>query len=181
MNHPLSLKRILSSPKCALIFLCCLSFSSMARDIPVELGDEWVFSNGEEYPGGKGSLEAGNADNTLAIAYDFKGGGQYVAAGTFIDASGELDGAEVTATGPGGNLGVVLTDNTDQHFIFRLGQLEDSEKTFDLPLDKPSSSYGGADDKTLHFPIKGIRLIIEKNPSQLEGTVTVSKIVLHTK
>jgi len=181
MNQPLSTNRILSFTKCAAICLFCLTVSSIASEIPVELSDAWEFSSGEEYPGGTGSLESGPTENTLAIAYDFSAGGQYVAAGTSIDASEELVGIEVTATGPGGNLGVVLTDNTDQHFIFRLGQLEDSEKTFDLPLDKPSDSYGGADDKTLHFPIKGIRLIIEKNPSQLEGTVTVSKIVLHTK
>jgi len=161
--------------------LCGLTVSLMARDTPVELNNDWTFSKGEEYPGGVGSLEVGKADKTLAIAYDFNGGGQYVAAGTSIDASGELDGVEVTTAGPGGNLGVVLIDDTDQTFIYRLGQLEDGDKTFDLPLDKQSSSYGGADDKTLHFPIKGIRLIVEKNPSQVEGTVTVSKSVLRTK
>jgi len=181
MNQPLSTNRILSFTKCAAICLFCLTVSSIASEIPVELSDAWEFSSGEEYPGGTGSLESGPTENTLAIAYDFSAGGQYVAAGTSIDASEELVGIEVTAVGPGANLGIVMIDDTDQSFIYRLGPLVGAEKTFSLPLDTPSSSYGGADDKTLHFPIKGIRLIVEKDPSQLEGSVTISKIVLRTQ
>jgi len=152
----------------------------LAADVPVELNIDWNFAKGEEYPGAEGSVEPGADGKTMVINYNFSGGGQYVATGKTVDPAGELSGVEVTASGPGGNLGVTLIDDTDQTFIYRLGQLDDTEKTFDPALEKPSTSYGGANDKTLHFPIKAIRLVVEKNPAFPEGKITVSNIVFRT-
>jgi len=160
--------------------LCNLTSLVVAAEIPVELNVDWNFVQGAEYPGAEGSVEPGTAENTMVLSYDFSGGGQYVAAAKSVEPEGELTGLELTASGPGGNLGVALVDNTDQTFIYRLGMLEDAEKTFDPALGKPSASYGGANDKTLHFPIKAIRLIVEKSPALPEGKITVSKIILRT-
>jgi len=176
MKHP-SLTKALFILACS---FCSLAGNLTAGEVQVELYEGWNFSKGEEYPGAVGSLEPGSAEKTMVLSYDFNGGGQYVAAAKNLDPAGELSGVEVTASGPGGNLGVALIDNTDQTFIYRLGTVDDVAKTFDLTLDKPSTSYGGPDDKTLHFPLKAIRLLVEKSPAQPEGKITVTALVFRT-
>lgn len=158
--------------------LACSANCLIAAEVKVELNDEWTFTKGEEYPGADGSLEPGAAEKTLVLSYNFTGGGQYVAAAKALEPSGDLTGVEVTAAGSGGNLGVTLIDDTDQTFIYRLGSVDTAGKTYVLPLSKPSNSYGGANDKTLHFPIKAIRLIVEKSAKLPQGKITFSQVVL---
>ena len=82
----------------------------------------------------------------------------------------------LTAKGPGGGLTVALTDASGQSLLYRQGAVGGSDQVFTINLSSPSTSWGGANDKTVHQPVKYIRIIVEKNPATPKGTIEISKI-----
>ena len=167
----------------SLVGLSALVFLGLGRlcaaDVDVSLTEGWMFTNGAEYPGAEGKLEMG--DKSLLLGSNFTNGGQYVAAYRSLNVPNEVKGVTLNASGSGGRFGVALTDATDQTFIYRIGLVGENVQTFPLSLDKPNDVYGGAKDRTLHFPLKAIRLMVEKDAANPVGKMTISKIVLQTQ
>lgn len=152
----------------------------LQAEVNVGLTSGWQFTNGSEYPpGANGKFDADATAKSLALTYDFSKGGQYVAVSHALDPVDSVSGVKITVSGPGGGLTVALTDATGQTLLYRLGAIDATTRTLELKLAQPSDSYGGANDRALHLPLKGIRLTMEKNHS-LSGTLNFTGVVLET-
>ncbi len=151
-----------------------------ADDVKVDLSSNWKMNKGEEYPGAQGSFTCDPDTKNLRLNYDFTKGGQYVNVYSILPTvTGDLTGMKIEAKGLGGNFTVALVDATGQVLIYRFGTVGDSTQDFDVPLTGPSDGYGGANDKKPHYPLKEIRLTVEKG-DQLKGELTFRSITLKT-
>ncbi len=152
---------------------------ALQSDVNIGLTNGWEFTNGGEYPGATGTCEVLPADKSLALTYNFSKGGQYVAVSRALDSIDKISRVKIDASGPGGGLTVALDDATGQTFLYRLGEIGAGASTHEIQLAQPNDSYGGAKDRILHLPLKGIRLAMEKIGS-LSGTIHFTGVTLET-
>jgi MYXO-CTERM domain-containing protein len=128
----------------------------------------WVFSNGPEFPGATGSLTSGTGHTGKGahLAFDFSGGGHYVAAtlslttpltaaavGYWVRAPAVIN-AKLRVVDSGGQ--------TLQYDVTRpLEAATDASAWYHevVELDAPSSHYGGANDGVVHEPIAAISIL----------------------
>ena len=188
MRHPLHSRfsLSLSQLKMALLALsfvtaCALAPLGRADDVTLKFDSHWNFNPHTEYAGANGTLEIAPDNTSMKISYDFTKGGSFVSAGRALDkadASGFV-GIEIKAKGTG-SLGVSMADETGQVFVYQLGVPGDAERTFEITLSVPSHTYGGANDKVVHFPVQGLNIMVSKTTSALSGSVEITGIVLKT-
>jgi hypothetical protein len=152
-----------------------LSSLAIAKDAPLATSGDWKLNLGMEYAGATGTVTPGSKTDPLKLAYDFSKGGQYVSADMTLDTPIAMSTLLLTAKGPGGGLTVALTDASGQSLLYRQGAVGASDQVFTINLSNPSTSWGGANDKTVHQPVKSIRIIVEKSASPT-GTIEISKI-----
>jgi len=142
----------------------------------------WEFAEGPGSPGTQGNIEFLDESKRFVLNYDFEKGGEYVSASRTledIEASESLTGVEMLVWGPGGPVYLALVDSTDQVFTYLLGDVkDDNQHALRNNLEDPESVSGGAGDKKMHFPLKGIRLIIKKAEPMTKGKVTFERIAL---
>ena len=151
----------------------------LQTEINVGLTSGWQFTNGPEYsPGAAGNFGVDASAKSLTLTYNFSKGGQYVAVSRALGAIDRVSGVKINVSGPGGGLTVAVNDATGQTLLYRLGAIDATARTVELKLAQPSDSYGGANDRILHLPLKGIRLLTEKTPGFLSGTLNFAGITL---
>jgi hypothetical protein len=126
----------------------------------------WVFSNGPEFPGATGSLTAGSgaSGSGAALAYDFTGGGNYVAMTLTLPTplTVTVIGYSARASGVHTVLRVVDTSGqTLQYSVNRPLEAGGPSAWYQeiVDLTAPSSFYGGANDGALHQPITALSLL----------------------
>lgn len=158
------------------VLFACFAPPVMAEEVAINLDESWTFTNGAEYPGAEGSSSYDAAAKALVISYSFEKGGAYVASWHKLEDINDVIGLQVEAQGPGGFLGVSIVDSTGQNFIYRLKMLTDQKEVLSVLLSKPSTSYGGANDKVVSFPLKSIRIMVEKNPTVISGKIMITKL-----
>jgi MYXO-CTERM domain-containing protein len=157
----------------------CFAVSAAAKetviddfDAPGALGS-WTFSNGAEFPGATGSLTLGTGymGKGAVLAYDFTGGGSYVAMTRQLSPPLMATAIGYSVKAPAGIHAILrVTDSTNQVFqyaVTRPLQAFDASAWFDqlVDLTAPSSFFGGMNDGTLHQPIGAVSLLAA-NPMQ---------------
>ncbi len=133
--------------------------------------EPWTFSNGPEFPGAKGSLTRGkgHSGSGAHLAYDFSGGGAYVAAS--LKLATPINAAEVGfwVTAPAGiHAWLRVVDSTRQVLQYGLARpfgADDPSAWFHqvVELDAPDGHFGGANDGVLHGAITQVT-ILAANP-----------------
>ena len=128
----------------------------------------WVFSSGAEFPGASGSLTSGPgaSGKGAALAYDFSGGGKYVAMTLALPTpiTATAIGYEARASGVRTTLRVV--DSSGQTLQYQVNRpLETAGPTDWYPqivdLTSPTLQFGGAGDGVVHQPLTAITLIAD--------------------
>jgi len=141
----------------------------------------WAFSNGQEFPGAKGSFErardAANAGEWGGkLSFDFSGGGNYVAAVLRLGQAPDVAAVRVWVKKPPGNrLTFRYTDGTGQ--TVQKGFLAPDDKWADvfIPMAGWTGHWGGANDGVPHGPPKLIALLVE-NTGQTQGAVLIDDV-----
>jgi hypothetical protein len=132
--------------------------------------EPWTFSNGPAFPGAKGSLTrgAGHHGSGAHLAYDFSGGGAFVAASLKLAAP--INAAEVGfwVRAAGIRAWLRVTDSTAQVLQYELPRpfaAGDPSAWFRqvVELDAPDTHFGGSNDGALHGPITDVT-ILAANP-----------------
>ncbi len=132
--------------------------------------DPWTFSNGPEFPGAKGSLTkgAGHSGSGAHLAYDFSGGGAYVAAS--LKLATPINAAEVGfwVRAPAGiHAWLRVVDSTMQVLQYQLARpfgADDPSAWFRqvVELDAPDGHFGGTNDGVLHGAITQVTILAAK-------------------
>jgi hypothetical protein len=77
-----------------------------------------------------------------------------------------------------GQVGLTISDSTGQTFVYQLGVPGTTESKLSVNLSSPTQRYGGAHDKTIHYPLQGLAILVSKTPDHLTGDVTITSILL---
>jgi hypothetical protein len=143
----------------------------------------WGFSNGAEFPGAKGSLErskdaAHSGEFGGRLAFDFTGGGNYVAAVRRLDGAPDIAAVRLwVKKPPASRLTFRYTDATGQTL----------QKNFDAPdgvwaevtirMGGWTGHWGGANDGVPHGPPRMIAINID-NTGQTQGALLFDDVRL---
>jgi hypothetical protein len=161
-------RRILSG-----VGACLLASAAHANDTIVDAFEAesspapWVFSNGPEFPGAKGSLAStsGRSGKGLELAYDFSGGGHYVSASLTLKPGLSAAAIGYWVKAPAGvQAKLRVVDATGQNLQYDVTRpIEAFDTTLwyreVVQLAYPSSHYGGANDGVVHEPLSAITLM----------------------
>jgi hypothetical protein len=126
----------------------------------------WVFSNGAEFPGANGSLMSGPGATGAgaALAYDFSGGGSYVAMTLTLTTPLTITALGFSAKISGERTTLRVVDSTGQNLQYSVNRPLEATGVDDwysavVDLTTPTEVFGGAADGTLHQPIKAVSLL----------------------
>jgi MYXO-CTERM domain-containing protein len=126
----------------------------------------WVFSNGPEFPGAKGSLSAGPGATGpgAALAYDFTGGGNYVSMTLTLPTPLTITALGYSARASGVHTVLRVIDSKNQVFQYGVNRpLEAGGPTAwyaqVVDLTAPTSFFGGPADGVIHQPITAVSLL----------------------
>lgn len=140
-------------------------------------GRPWKFFGGTEFPpGGFGSFEVEEVEGkqTGVLQYDFSQGGVYVTGIRGLEVKKGPDELrfKVKSENPA-TVGIRLVDQTGQAHQNVFEYTEAGEwQVFRLDLNERAGiTFGGANDKEIHFPLKEIRLFVQKKSGQEVGKV----------
>jgi len=140
----------------------------------------WTFSNGPEWPGAQGRLErspnAGRAgDGALVLHYDFRGGGNYVAAITTLPTDRTVVGVRLWVHKAADNLMTFRVTDRDgetfqKHLRFDYRGWQQLEITFDGWVH----SWGG--DGQYTAPPQRFDILIENQGGSREGELRIDDV-----
>jgi MYXO-CTERM domain-containing protein len=126
----------------------------------------WVFSNGPEFPGATGSLSSGPgiSGHGAALAYDFTGGGAYVAMSLTLPSPLTITALGYAAHASGVHTVLRVVDASQQVLQYEVSRPLEAGGPTDwytevVDLTAPGSWFGGANDGTLHQPIGALSLL----------------------
>ena len=141
----------------------------------------WTFSNGAEFPGAKGSFSrspaaARNGQFGGALAFDFDGGGAYVAAMLRMDNAPEVSAVRAWVKKPAGHrLTFRYTDQTGQTLQKSVFCLDDRWCDVMIGLDLFTGHWGGANDGKVHGAPKSIAFLVD-NPGSKQGQLLIDDV-----
>jgi hypothetical protein len=130
--------------------------------------ERWSFSKGPEFPGAEGSLErspqaAHTGQFGGRLAFDFHGGGNYVAAVVQLENAPALSAVRLWLNMPEGHgLTLRYTDQTGQTLQKPVWAPGGRWVEALVPFDEWSGHWGGADDGQIHGPPKSIAILMER-------------------
>ncbi len=169
-----------------LLFLFAASSCALAKD-PEPAGTDlevfapsqtWTFLKGTEFaPGGEGSftVHAGDNESIGVLKYDFTGGGVYVAGKTKVEIpEGYTELRFQVKSDLDQRVGIRLFDESGQAHQTLLDYTDPGnwqELRLDLTAKAPST-FGGAKDGVIHYPIGQIWLLVEKKGQTDPGEVS---------
>jgi hypothetical protein len=166
---------LLALSRCT-VLVCGLTLSTAASAMEYVIDDfesptspaPWVFSNGPEFPGATGSLTSGPGvmGKGAALAYDFSGGGNYVAMTLTLPKPLTMTALGYSARVSGVRTVLRVVDTSGQTLQFDVNRpLEAGGPTAwyqeVVDLTAPTSFYGGADDGVLHQPLTAVSLLAD--------------------
>lgn len=171
---------------CVLTLFCFPRISEAAdprTKLDVFAEHPWSFSAGTEFPGANGGFAVVEQEGKKSgkLSFDFSKGGMYVSA---------TSGVEI----PGGNeelrfrvksrdwqrIMIRLFDSTGQCHQYEMPYADEGDWQL-LRIDLTSKaplSFGGANDKKLHYPIKKMSLAVNMSASSKTGEVFFSDFML---
>ncbi|HPD30526.1 MAG TPA: beta-galactosidase [Phycisphaerae bacterium] len=142
----------------------------------------WTFSNGPEFPGATGRIEwdAGNGHDKagcLRLSFSFEGGGNYIQAGCLLPRENDFKTARLWLKKPAGNRVTFRgIDSSSQTFQKSVDFSFDDWQQFELDLTRWTSSFGGANDQKVHWPMRGFAVLIENTATGKEGSLLVDDL-----
>lgn len=145
---------------------------------------QWSFNNGPEFPGAKGRIEWDGREGhvgkgCLALHHDFTGGGNYVEAGFPLPEGNKTRKVRLWIKKPGGHkLTFRATDSGDQTFQKPLQYTFADWQQVEVDLNLWQSSWGGAKDGKVRFPIKRFGVLVENNSEPRVGVLRVDDLEL---
>ncbi len=175
------MRRFLCSGLVTFLSIFAWLSASVAAETGVSLADfedansaeRWTFSNGAEFPGAKGSFErakeaAHEGQYGGRLAFDFSGGGNYVAANLRMPESGQA------AAGDWNSLRLWLKRPEGHEVVFRYSDAEG--QTFQKPVECPADRWvsvlipftgwtghwGGKDDGQVRGKPKMLSLLVDR-------------------
>ena len=146
----------------------------------------WVFSNGPEFPGAKGSLSpgAGHSGTGAHLAYDTRAGGNYVSATDLLPAPVAAGALRLWVKHPGGmRIQIRVNDSTGQTLQYSLNRpfdAADPQQWYRLVvgLDPTSEHWGGrVNDGKLHGAVTSIGVLAQPGTNKV-GAVDFDDIEL---
>lgn len=179
------MKRILLS----LCILSLFSFPQIGRaadprtNLDLFTGHQWTFSSGAEFPGAKGSFAVVEEEGKKAgkLLHDFTNGGLYVAATSTVQIPGGNEELRFRVkSADWQRIMIRLFDSTGQCHQYELPYADEGDwqlLRIDL-LSKAGLSFGGANDKKLHYPINKISIGINQSASTPAGAVYYTDFML---
>lgn len=131
-------------------------------------GQKWTFYPGYEFPGAKGALRQEKVDDkdALIIAYDFTGGGAYVAGKVAAEIPEGATALRISVKADRKQkLMLRLVDSTKQTLQWELRYDQPEQwQELSVPLTSPvKSHFGGQNDGTIHFPLVEVMLGVAKS------------------
>ncbi len=132
----------------------------------------WSFSNGPEFPGAAGSLQrtrtaAQAGEYGGQLAFDFRGGGSYVAAIVRLADAPDLCAVRLKLHSPAGHsLALRYTDQTGQTLQRPVWAPAGRWVDVLVPFDGWSGHWGGADDGQIHGPPKSVAILIDRGAEE---------------
>ena len=144
----------------------------------------WQFSNGPEFPGAKGSFErspeaAHGGAFGGKLAFDFTGGGNYVAAILTLKGAPDVKEVRVWLKNPAGHrITFRYTDSTGQT-LQKTTALPPSSRWTEVGFEcwEWSGHWGGANDGVVHGPPSQIALLVE-NSGPKQGALLIDDVRL---
>lgn len=125
------------------------------------LSGAWRFSNGAEFPGAAGAMEA-LASGARKAAFDFSQGGSYVGLYLDLDPPAPLKAVTFRLNKPAeGTFTLRATDSTGQDFQKQVDAQETGWQNVTVMLDNWTAFWGGANDGAFHPPMRTIGFLIE--------------------
>ena len=184
MKKPNPLKSLLLP----LVILCAAAGPSLVHaddgiDILAE-GRGWRFFGGTEFPpGGSGTFTIGqeNEKQVAVLEYDFANGGVYVTGvGDVKIPDGPTDLRFKVKSDEPATIGIRLVDKTGQAHQSTFEYTETGDwQTFRVDLqERAGLVFGGANDKTIHYPLTQVRLFLQKKGGYDAGKVTFGDVLL---
>ncbi|MGD8727828.1 MAG: beta-galactosidase, partial [Gemmatimonadales bacterium] len=173
----------------AVVALACLSGAlAAAEPEPLPVADfdgtwqqaRWSFSNGPEFPGAQGAFgrseEAAQGRFCGRLAFDFSGGGNYVAALLDMPEAMDVCAVRVHVLTPAGHgLTFRYTDQTGQ--TLQRGFWAPAGRWVDvtIPVSGWNIHWGGANDGIVHGPPQRLAFLIE-NTGWQKGALLIDDI-----
>jgi hypothetical protein len=140
----------------------------------------WTFSNGPEWPGAQGRLERSpntgrGGDGALVLHYDFRGGGNYVAASTTLPTDRTVTAARLWVHKPADNLMTFrATDRDGETFQKSLRFDYRGWQQLEITFDGWVHSWGG--DGRYAAPPQRFDILIENQGNSREGELRIDDV-----
>ncbi len=127
------------------------------------LAGAWRFHDGSEFPGAKGSLTLDN-DGVLHLAYDFGGGGNYVAAYCDLSEPAGLRSVTFNVQKPAeASLTVRVSCADGQTFQKPVTYDHAGWQRLEFNMANWAGHWGGPDDGVFRLPVKTIGILVENS------------------
>jgi hypothetical protein len=163
----------------ALLLAGGLAYAQSAKtDLALFDGPEWNVNLGTEFPGAAGTFTVVDQDSSKMgkLTYDFSGGGLYVSGvasiSTIPDGTSEIHFSVKSSEKQ--KIVVRLIDATNQCLQYELPYTDAGDwqpVRIDLKA-KPTMSFSGANDGTVHAPVQRLWLGVDKSSdASLKGEV----------
>ncbi len=147
-------------------------------------GKSWRFSGGTEFPpGALGTFSVGEEDGAkvATLEYDFRKGGLYVAGiGNIRVEEGPTElrfkfKADLPLT-----IGIRLVDKNNQTHQYKFEYTDEGQwQEYRLDLaENAGLVFGGAEDKSLNFPVTQVYLIVQRKGNSQAGKAQFRDVVM---
>ncbi|MCU0963205.1 MAG: hypothetical protein MUF48_24190, partial [Pirellulaceae bacterium] len=124
------------------------------------LAGVWRFSNGAEFPGASGRLDA--RTDRITLHYDFRGGGNYVAAYCDLNTPQHVQSFRLRLQKPrDATITIRVVDHAGQTFQ-KSASYDDADRELLVHLRSWASSWGGPQDGILRQPVHTLGILIER-------------------
>jgi len=145
---------------CAGLAAYCAGLPALA-DGGQSLPGTWRFSNGAEFPGAAGAMEALSPGGQKAV-FDFSNGGSYVGLYLDLNTPEPLKAVNFRINKPAeGTFTLRVTDATGQDFQKQVDTPEAGWQNITVMLDNWMVYWGGANDGVFHPPVRTLGFLIE--------------------
>ncbi|HOV74632.1 MAG TPA: beta-galactosidase [Candidatus Hydrogenedentes bacterium] len=148
------------------IGLACAALLAGAGEIVLPgpagvMAGKWTFSDGAEFPGAAGALEA-DAKGVLTLKYDFRGGGNYVGAYCTLDTPVALRTVTFRVRKPAeAQLTVRIADSAGQSFQKPVVYDHAGWQPVVCGMKDWTAHWGGANDGVVRPPIVSVGILLE--------------------
>lgn len=167
-----------------LLFIPLLVWGADPRTkVDVFTNHPWNFSSGSEFPGASGSFKVVEEEGKKAglLSFDFTKGGLYVSATSSIEIpSGQEELRFRVKSRDWQRIMIRLIDSTGQCHQYEVPYADEGDwQLLRINLQSQAGlSFGGANDKKIHYPVKRLTLAVNHSGPSTSGDVLFADFML---